>query len=178
MKQLKIVIYCLGILICSPAISGQENNPNEEAKQIGLEVIKPVGTNIQENVVTLLKEHISQAVILNGVASTHSRFILTTRISELSSQVTPSAPPRYVSEFEVACYITDRSRQAILQQTTFQVKGVAGSKEKAVQNAINSIQARHPRLKQLITKGKEKIAAYYLTDIQEKDSLLNKQVTP
>lgn len=176
MRLLHILLYCAGIWMCPLSISGQTDSGSEDAKRIKLQVVKPVGLEKQDPVATILESRLIQAVTLNGTTAAHSRFILTTHIQELSSQITTSAPPQYTTELEIVCSIMDKSQKTVLQQTSFNIKGVARSKEKAIMNAITSIQARHPQLKTLITKGKEKIMASYQTECEQTDTIPDKQV--
>lgn len=162
MKQLLYILYCMNLLLSSATGFGQEINQDKK-NTVKLQVLKPLGLEKQDGAASLLEERLTQAVILNGIASTTSRFVLVTSIRELSSQVTPSTPPQYVTELEVSCYIADQTEKIILQQTTFNVKGVARSAAKAYRNATGMIQARNPKLKTLINKGKEKMIAYYQT---------------
>lgn len=160
MKQILYMLYGICLLLSSASSFGQ-NADSKESKSVKIQVIRPQGLDKQDGAISLLEERLTQAVILNGIASTTSRFLLVTSIRELSSQVTPSTPPRYVTELEVSCYIADQTEKTVLQQTTFNVKGTGSSKTKAYRNATGMLQARNPRLKTLINKGKEKIIAYY-----------------
>ncbi|EKN09314.1 hypothetical protein HMPREF1076_04343 [Parabacteroides goldsteinii CL02T12C30] len=166
MKQIQIILYCIGLLLYVRPAAGQTLNP-EDIKQVKIQVTTPSGLEKQVNVASLLKNRLTQAVVLNGTGTTCSRFLLVCYIQELSSQVTPSTPSQYISELEVSCFIADRIEKTILQQGTFQIKGIAGSKEKAVMNAVGSIRSRDPQLKKLITQGKEKIVAYYRTQCRQ-----------
>lgn len=165
MKQIRIILYWITLWLQTLPTIGQEIN-QDDLKRIKIQVVTPQGLEQQPNVAELLKNRLVQAVSLNGTGTTYSRFLLVSQVQELNSQVTPSAPPQYTTELEVSCFITDRTKRTILQQTTFQVKGVARSKEKAVMNAVSSINARNPQLKKLITKGKEKIVTYYRTECE------------
>lgn len=163
MKQIQLILCCIGLLLYTKPIFGQQANP-EDIKRVKIQITTPCGLEKQANVALLLKNRLTQAVTLNGTRTICSRFLLVCLVQELNSQVTPSAPPQYISELEVNCFIADRIEKTILQQTAFQVKGVARSKEKAVMNAVESIQARNPQLKKFITRGKEKIVVYYRTE--------------
>ncbi len=172
MKQLLYILYCINLLLSPTTGSGQDMN-QEKMNAVKLQVLKPLGLEEQDGAASFLEERLTQAVILNGIVSATSRFVLVTSIRELSSRVTPSTPPQYVTELEVNCYIADQTEKIILQQTTFNVKGVARSTAKTYLNAIGMIQARNPKLKTLINKGKEKIIAYYQTLDEESPERAN-----
>lgn len=166
MKQIVNILFCISLLLSS-ASGFAQSTPPEDPSSVKLQVRKPSGLEKQDGAASLLEERLIQAVVLNGMATAASRFQLATHIRELSSQVTPSTPPQYVTEYEVTCYITDLAEKTILQQTTFNVKGVARTKAKASRNAIDQIQARNPKLKTLLKKGKEKIILYQQTQEEE-----------
>lgn len=166
MKQIQIIVCCISLLLYTKPILGQTINP-EDIKRVKIQVTAPRGLEKLPNVTSLLENRLNQAVALNGTGTTCSRFLLVCRIQELNSRVTPSAPPQYVSELEISCFIADRIEKTILQQSSFQVKGVARTKEKAIMNAVESVQARNAQLKKFITRGKEKIVAYYQTQCKQ-----------
>ncbi|MFR8359115.1 MAG: hypothetical protein ACLVEJ_27995 [Parabacteroides sp.] len=91
MKQLLYILYCINLLLYSTTGSGQEMN-REKTNTVKLQVLTPLGLDKQDGAASLLEERLTQAVILNGIASTISRFVLVTSIRELSSQVTPFHP--------------------------------------------------------------------------------------
>lgn len=160
MKQIRIILYWITLWLQTLPAIGQEIN-QDDLKRIKIQVVTPQGLEQQPNAADLLENRLVQAVSLNGTGTTCSRFLLVCQVQELNSLATPSTPPQYVAELEISCFIADQIEKTILQQATFQVKGVAHSKEKAVMNAVSSINARNPQLKKLITKGKEKIVTYY-----------------
>ena len=166
MKQIVNILFCITLLLFSATGFTPTILP-EDLSLINLQVMKPSGLEKQDGAASLLEERLIQAVILNGIACAVSPFRLTTHIRELSSQITTSTPPQYVTELEVTCFITDQVEKITLQQTTFHVKGVARTKEKAFRNAIEQIQARNPKLKTLLKKGKEKILLYLLNKEEE-----------
>ena len=162
MKQIVNILFCISLLLSSATGFAQSTLP-KDLSTVKLQVRKPSGLEKQDGAASLLEERLIQAVILNGIAAAASPFQLVSHIRELSSLVPPSTPPQYVTEFEVTCYITDQAENIILQQTAFNVKGVARTKAKASRNAIDQIQARNPKLKTLLKKGKEKIILYQQT---------------
>lgn len=164
MKQIRLLLIGVISLFCALPIVGQQTVVNADSLLIHLQVLPPRGLEKQQNVADILQNRLKQAVVLNGAVAESSPFVLETVIQTLSGQATPSTPPQFVVELEITCSITDRVKRVTLQQTTFHIKGVAQTRMKAVMNAITSIQARHPQLKTLIRKGKEKISSGYETE--------------
>lgn len=162
MRKIKYFIAGLCLFCLCPLAKGQQAEVGpEDAKQIEFRVVIPEDTPLNENTRKVLKNRLTQAVVLNGSGSSVSPFLLVPVVTVLSKEVTPSAPPMYVTELEVTCYVVDQSRQAILQQSSIVVKGVANNDKKAISQAISSIQSRNGEWKRMITRGKEKIMEYY-----------------
>lgn len=167
MKQLCLYISVLLCLLSTLPVAAQSEPEATDSVQVYLRVLPPRGLENQKNTTDILFEQLKQAVVLNGASYSSSPFVLETEIQTLSCQATPSAPPQFVVELDIICSISDRARRSTLQQTSFRVKGIAATREKAVMNAIMNIRARHPQLKKLIANGKEKIIASYQTEINE-----------
>lgn len=161
MKQLFLYIPAFVCLLFIQPIAAQSALETADSVQIHLRVLPPRGLENQKNSTDILYEQLKQAVVLNGASYAASPFVLETEVQILSCQATPSAPPQFLAELDIICTISNRAQRATLQQTSFLVKGIAATREKAIMNAIMNVRARHPQLKQLIVKGKEKIRASY-----------------
>lgn len=161
MKQLFLYIPAFVCLLFIQPIAAQSVPETAASVQVHLRVLLPRGLENQKNSTDILYEQLKQAVVLNGASYATSPFVLETEVQILSCQATPSAPPQFLAELDIICSISDRTQRTTLQQTSFRVKGIAATREKAIMNAIMNVRARHPQLKQLIVKGKEKIRASY-----------------
>lgn len=134
--------------------------------QVGLQVTKPKGLSI-DNATLILQERLKQAVVLNGAARDNSPFRLETEVLLLSCQATPSTPIQMIAELEIICSITDLLKEQTVQQTTFQLRGIDTTKDKAILNAVKQLRARDPKLKKCIVRGKEKLMESYRLELQE-----------
>ena len=108
-----------------------------------------------ENAVTTLTSNLKQALVLNDAAADNSRFVLQTKIAELSKDVTSTAPPMFVTELEISLFITDTASEDILSQTSFTVKGIDDNEQASYMDAVKKVKARDPKLRALINQAKE-----------------------
>jgi len=118
-----------------------------------------VNSGIRKTLETKTRQMLTQ----NGLASQSERFVLTPNITELTKDVTATAPPMFSIDFEVAFYIIDVVEQSIMGEISFPVKGVSSDEHKAYIQGINKINVRTNEVKNFINSSKEKIVAYYKT---------------
>lgn len=123
-------------------------------ERLTVSVAVPDGIS-SENAVTTLTSNLKQALVLNDAAADNSRFVLQTKIAELSKDVTSTAPPMLVTELEISLFITDTASGDILSQTSFTVKGIDDNEQASYMDAVKKVKARDPKLRALINQAKE-----------------------
>ena len=123
-------------------------------ERLTVSVAVPDGIS-SENAVTTLTSNLKQALVLNDAAADTSRFVLQTKIAELSKDVTSTAPPMFVTELEISLFITDTASGDILSQTSFTVKGIDDNEQASYMDAVKKVKARDPKLRALINQAKE-----------------------
>ena len=123
-------------------------------ERLTVSVTVPDGIS-SENAVTTLTSNLKQALVLNDAAADNSRFVLQTKIAELSKDVTSTAPPMFVTELEISLFITDTASGDILSQTSFTVKGIDDNEQASYMDAVKKVKARDPKLRALINQAKE-----------------------
>ena len=133
-----------------------------------IRVLYPSNDNISEEASSVLYNRLNQAVTLNGIASTDNsnKFLLIPSVTVLSIEQTTTVPINYVAEVEITMFIVDNSKKLLMSQEIFVKKGVADNERKAVVEAIKSIKARDPKIKKMITIGKNRIIEYYNTECE------------
>ena len=157
MKKIRTLLLAI-ILLSVSCIS--------EAQAI--RVLYPSAGNISDEASSILYNRLNQAVTLNGIASTDNsnKFLLIPSVTVLSIESTTTTPINYVAEVEIALFVVDNSKKLLMSQETFIKKGVADNEGKAVVEAIKSIKARDPKIKKMITIGKNRIIEYYNTECE------------
>lgn len=138
------------------------------AEAQAIRVLYPSNDNISDEASSVLYNRLNQAVTLNGIASTDNsnKFLLIPSVTVLSIEQTTTVPINYVAEVEITMFIVDNSKKLLMSQETFVKKGVADNERKAVVEAIKSIKARDPKIKKMITIGKNRIIEYYNTECE------------
>ena len=134
-----------------------------------ISVLKPSTENISEEVSVLLHNRLTQAVTLNGMASTDdsNSFLLIPVVTVVSIEPTTMPPIRYIAEVEVLLCLFNNNREWLVSSEILTKKGVGSTETKAIQEAIRSIKARDSKLKKFIVNGKKKIVEYNNADMAE-----------
>lgn len=96
-----------------------------------------------------------------GAASTNPRFCIVPMVNVISKEITATAPPMQALNIEVVFFIVDGQSQKIFSQTSFSVKGVGQSEDKAFMQALNGIKPKAGQFKGFVEAGKNKIMEYY-----------------
>lgn len=138
----------------------------EERDRLAIGVEYPVGLD-NDNMCTTLQNNITQALVLNGLSATDSRFTVITKVAVLSKDVTRTAPAMYVTELELSMYIADMYTGVIFSMATFSVKGVADSDAASVSEAVKQVKARNSNLRNLIQRGKTEIMKYFEAESEQ-----------
>lgn len=112
-------------------------------ERLTVSVAVPDGIS-SENAVTTLTSNLKQALVLNDAAADNSRFVLQTKIAELSKDVTSTAPPMFVTELEISLFITDTASGDILSQTSFTVKGIDDNEQASYMDAVKKSRPATP----------------------------------
>lgn len=149
-----LTIFCLSVSAFA------QTEPMEEQHRLAVSVETPEGIK-NDNAASSLKNNITQALVLNGLSASESRFTTLVKVAELSKDVTSSTPPMFVTELEISIFIGDLYTGVVFGQTSFTVKGVAESEGKSYIEAIRNVKARNPKLRTMILSAKNKIIAYF-----------------
>lgn len=157
MKKIKTLLLTLFLVSVSYMTEAQS-----------IRVMYPSNDNISDEASSILYNRLNQAVTLNGIGSTDNsnKFLLVPSVTVLSIEPTTTAPINYVAEVEITMFLVDNSKKLLISQETIVKKGVADNERKAVVEAIKSIKARDPKIKKMITIGKNRIIEYYNTECE------------
>lgn len=166
MKKILTAILCAAFL----AMPSHAQEAMEEKDRLPIGVETPSGVKY-ENAAQTLRNNITQALVLNGVAAVESRFTTVTDIVELSKDVTDTAPVMYITELEISMFIIDLYTGTVFGQTSFTVKGVGDNQGASYMDAVRNVKSRNPKLRTLITGAKEKILSYFDA---ESDQIFNR----
>ncbi|PCH75833.1 MAG: hypothetical protein COB98_07990 [Flavobacteriaceae bacterium] len=127
----------------------------------------------------MLNNKLKQIASKNGVGgdNANTRFIITSNITLLSKDITPTAPPMTALEMEVSFFIGDGREGTLFSTTSIIVKGVGTNETRAYISALKRIKPGSQSIKSFIQEGKSKIISYYNSRcdfiIKEATSLVN-----
>ena len=114
---------------------------------------------IPEVALRSLERKLASMATANGFASVSGEFIITAMTDVLNTSVTATAPPKFVSEVEVAVYVLNNPEQLIVDQKVY--KGLGTSEQSAVMNAINQLNVRSTDTKRFMENVRTRMLDYY-----------------
>lgn len=143
-----------------------------------IRVLPVTASNVSGNATEMLYNRLSQAVSLNGMASTDNsnRFLLMPSVTVASIEPTVTVPVQYIAEVEIVLSLVDNSRKMLITQEILTKKGIAENETKAVNEAIGSLKGRDAKLKKLIVNGKKEILEYYNTECESVVATITKYI--
>ena len=184
MKKNIIGIFSIVLFLCS-TIGSYAQNDLSKTDDIGRIVLSPYvvsNANIPDYAISVLNNKLTQIVAKQGMAgnSVDKRFIITANLSEVTRDITPTAPPMIALTVAPTIYIGDAITGDLFSSSQLpNVKGVGENETKAYLNAIKNINVNSPAVVQCINEGKEKIIEYYNSQIDfllaEAESLAQSQ---
>jgi hypothetical protein len=160
MKKL-ILLLCFSLSLCTLA----QNNlgkSDDNARIVLSAYISDQTEGLTPIIQNNLANKLSQIASANGMGgSTNSRFIITTNVSVLTKDITPTAPPMHAYTIEVTLYIGDGIDGTLFSSQSITLKGVGINESKAYIAALNGLKVKDPIYQTFIEKGKNKIVEYY-----------------
>lgn len=106
-----------------------------------------------------------------------SRFVLAAHMSILEKEILGTAPTKICYRLNVQLAIGDGVTGNCFGTSSMEIKGVGNTENKAVTNAIRSLNARNPKIGELVVTGTKSIYEYYENNIdailQSAESLAN-----
>lgn len=161
----------LAVLLCC-SIGVQAQNDLGKADDIGRIVLKPYVVSgpsiIPEYATNILKNKLAQITAAHGVAGTSldQRFVITANLVELSKDFTTTTPAMIALTVTPTIYIGDAVTGELYASCGLpEVKGVGENETKAYLSAIRRINVNNPAMAQCIQNGKNKIVAFYNSQI-------------
>lgn len=148
-------------LILTPVVLTAQS-PSDNSQYVPVRVFEPE-ISVDGDASTVLYNRLNQAVSLNGFGSVSDsyKFAIVPIVTILSTDVTETVPPQFVTEVEIALYFVDNTTETILSTEVINKKGFSNTQPKSVHKAISSLQARDPKIKNLFLTAKKKIDDYY-----------------
>ena len=121
------------------------------------------GEDVPEQSADYLLTRLTNVVTASGVTGddTYSQFFITGKFNHIYQDVVPGPPMQNVLRTSLTLYIGDLVSKKIYSSTSFELRGVGTSDQRAFINALGAINARNAEFKKFLDAGKTKIIAYY-----------------
>jgi len=99
----------------------------------------------------------------NGVGGTgiNPRFVIAAKVLTNSKDIIAGPPQMLAVNLEFVFYVGDAANNTIFNSTSIEIKGVGGSENVALSNAIQQISSKNKSILEMISVGKSKISEYY-----------------
>lgn len=151
----KIALSILAALMSAVAFAN-------DAANIALSPVVAENSGVPKASASVLESKLRTIVTQSGFgAEPGQRFILTAKITPVSEDVTPTAPPMYVYTLNFDFYIGDAVDGKLFTTTQVQGKGTGRTKDQAYMMALKSINPKSQEMKAFVSEGREKIVEYY-----------------
>jgi hypothetical protein len=119
--------------------------------------------DLSKTVSTNLYTKMAGAITKNGMSGEglHNRFIMSAVLNVLQKDVTATAPPMHVIDFELSLFVGDGVDGVLFASTSKSMKGVGRNETAAYIMALNNLDVNSKEIKNLIEQGKSRIVQYY-----------------
>lgn len=116
-----------------------------------------------------LMSRLQNAVTAAGVTadSNYGQFFVTGRFDHIYNDVLPGPPMQHAMHSELTLYIGDIAGEKIFASTTFDLRGVGTSQQRAFINALSYVSKNNSKFIDFIEDAKLKIIAYYDNHYQQ-----------
>ena len=151
-------------LILAAALVGSACISNAQNCDLRLSVA-PIeqGENVPYAINSKVENQLMRAVSSYGVIADpyDGQFFVAGRFDNGLDDIVPGPPARHVLKSTFTIYVGDAVNNQVYASTSFDLKGVGNSEERAYINALSSLGNHRSQLAQFIEGAKEKIIDYY-----------------
>lgn len=127
------------------------------------------GEEVPEQSADYLLTRLTNVVTASGVTGdeSYSQFFITGKFNHIYQDVVPGPPMQNVLRTSLTLYIGDLVSKKIFSTTSFELRGVGTSDQRAFINALSSVNARNAEFQKFLEAGKAKIIAYFDANYQQ-----------
>ncbi len=121
------------------------------------------GTSVPYAINSKIETHLIRAISAMGVTAApyYGQFFVSGRFDHGLDDVVPGPPTRHLLKTTLTIYIGDAINRQVYATTSFELKGVGNSEERAYISALSSLGSNNRQLRQFIESAKVKIIDYY-----------------
>lgn len=157
--MIKCLVFVIGLWCCATTMFAQQQLTSKD--MIGITPVVPYTMDLSPEVQKVLGQKLLQMVTQNGFGSFSGQFVLTSNVIVVDKQVTATVPAQFVVSLEVSVYLLNIAEMVIVDETSFEVKGIDKLENKAMIQAVNRINSRSPNVRTFMDQCRVKIVDYY-----------------
>ncbi|MBR1889302.1 MAG: hypothetical protein IJ816_01585 [Alloprevotella sp.] len=121
------------------------------------------GEEVPDNFNDFFITRLGNAVSATGVVAdpNYDRFFVTGKFNHIYKETLAGPPMQYAVHTLLTVYVGDVLNRQVFANTTFELRGVGMSEERALLNALNQLNGGNAKLQSLIAQGKKKVLEFY-----------------
>ncbi len=158
----RILICCM---LCCLVMQGIGQQLLSSKEMVALTPAVPASLELPEQAKKALNQRLIQIVTQNGFGSTSGNLILTANVLVIDKQITGTVPAQFIISLEVSLYLLNLQEEVILDEMAIEVKGIDKLENRAIAQAINSINPRTPTVRKFMAQCRTKVIDYYTTRV-------------
>lgn len=131
---------------------------------VGLAVLDaPQAEVIPQRVLDYMSVRLQEIVSDDGVVADPgmTQFFIAGRFTHISEDRLPGPPEQTVVQTNLTLYIGDTDSKTVYSTLNLDLNGVGASYQKALTNAVRSLNSRNVQIKDFISRGRQKVIDYY-----------------
>lgn len=129
----------------------------------------PQTEDVPDAIMESMLDRLRMAATADGVVAytNNGQFFITGRFSHLMHEVLPGPPRQTAVHTLLTLYIGDARGQKVFATKQFELRGVGGSDQRALINAMQSLNYRNRDFESFISSGRDKIIDYYQSHLSQ-----------
>lgn len=128
-------------------------------------MVSPIeqGEDVPAGAEDFLMTYLGNAVTSSGVTAdaNFGQFFITGKFNHITQDVVAGPPIQTALHTVLTLYIGDINTQKIFSQSSFELRGVGRSDQKAFINALKSLNKNNSSFEKFVNSGKDKIISYF-----------------
>lgn len=161
---MKNAVYCI-LILCYFTIGASAQQTLSSKDMVALTPAIATGLDLPDYAKKVLSQKMIQIVTQNGFGSSSGEIVLTANVAITDKQVTGTVPAQYIISMEVSLYVLNVLEGVVIDETSVTLKGIDKAENRAMVQAINSLNPKSPAIRNFMNQSRSKIIDYYTTRI-------------
>ena len=160
----KLIFGAIALLGCLMPAGAQDEGT------IDLSIITAEQTeDVPDATIDFMNTRLTQIATADGITRDPllSQFFLAGKFNHIVEDIVPGPPRQTALHTQLTLYIGDLSSHTTYASVTLELRGVGTSDQRAFINAMQTVNAKNPQIKDFLTKGRKKVLDYYNTHYRQ-----------